>query len=81
MAKVLVLYYSAYGHIEKMAEAVAELLVHVHECVAFQRLLVHGEGDVDQAIGIESGARFEQAHQAGGQQACAYDQRHGHGHF
>jgi multimeric flavodoxin WrbA len=24
MAKVLVLYYSAYGHIEKMAEAVAE---------------------------------------------------------
>ena len=24
MSKVLVLYYSAYGHIEKMAEAVAE---------------------------------------------------------
>ena len=24
MAKVLILYYSAYGHIEKMAEAVAE---------------------------------------------------------
>lgn len=27
MAKVLVLYYSAYGHIEIMAEAVAEGLV------------------------------------------------------
>jgi NAD(P)H dehydrogenase (quinone) len=24
MSKVLILYYSAYGHIEKMAEAVAE---------------------------------------------------------
>ena len=48
MAKVLVLYYSMYGHIETMAEAVAEgaavedgvhvLLGHFAELVVFRRL-------------------------------------------
>ena len=68
-------------HAGLMAQPFSQLLINPHQGIPFQRLLVHGKGDVDQSVRIEACSGFEEAYEACGQQAGADDHRQGDGHL
>src|SRR5580698_5982490 len=62
MTKVLVLYYSAYGHIETMANAVAEGAREAGATVDFERNQFRNALDVDGGAGLAGAFRHRVRH-------------------